>query len=170
MRGHNMFLWRNKKNYLWIIVSPLYYLELWANVQIPFLPFSCTCTLHYLHPTICTVTVQIIKANKVWHFWKLTTSFYLWNRFEYIFLHIHMFGIPAINFRASFGYSYVQNISNITYRWKAVCTKCRFKKTIFHNKCELLKCSSYCKHFNQIPHNIGKTCLVEVFAGSKRKS
>ena len=40
----------------------------------------------------------------------------------------------------------------ITYLRQAVCTKCRYKRTIFHNKCELLKYCSYRKHFDQIHH------------------
>ena len=52
----------------------------------------------------------------------------------------------------------------ITFIRKAVCTKCRCKRTIFLNKWELLKFCSYCKHFDQIHHNI--IIRVNVFGGS----
>ena len=54
----------------------------------------------------------------------------------------------------------------ITYRRKAACTKCRCSRCkIVHNKCELLKCCYYYKHFDQIYNNI--RYLVDVLAESK---
>ena len=75
------------------------------------------------------------KANKLCHFGPLFTYESLtW---------AHLFG------------QYQQNLLLlINYQSKAVCTKCRYKRTIFHNKCELLKCCRYGKHYDQIHHNI----------------
>ena len=48
----------------------------------------------------------------------------------------------------------VKSFSALTYRRKAACTIGRGKKTIFNNKCELLKCCSYGKHLDRIHLNI----------------
>ena len=50
--------------------------------------------------------------------------------------------------------------------------KCRCKRTIFHIKCELLECCSYCKHFDQIHHSMWRDvfgrslCRIEKNNGS----
>ena len=51
-----------------------------------------------------------------------------------------------------FGYS-------IIYRRKTGCTKCRCKRSIFHNICEFLKCCICSQHFDQIYHNIGSRAM-----------
>ena len=54
----------------------------------------------------------------------------------------------------------------LTYRRKDAFNKCWYNRTIFHNKCELLKCCSYRKHLYQIHHNI----RWNAFGCTKRKS
>ena len=57
----------------------------------------------------------------------------------------------------------------ITYRRKAACNKYRCKRTIFHNKCELLKCCGYRKHFVQIHHIISCNVFGQSVCRIKKK-
>lgn len=115
--------------------------------------YACACI--WVCPNMCTCIAEGLSCE--WHIPKYTqiqgqqrTSFW------YVIIVILRM---KIDFSASFRILICSDYRRfffvlITYRRKTAYTKCRWKRTIFHNKCELLKCYSYGKLFDQIYHNM----------------